>query len=589
LDNIVGFMDKIVALIFISLLSCSSSQFEESHEIANQVKMKVESISNENWRVTYSLPEKVLGVYFYRQTNQFRKKEWRVLDTDLVIEHYENSEIIYSKTKKKFNEIIVEFAPYYKTTPKDYEFFQPFSDGGILFYTGHLLLQPMLKKTNSDDGINLNFNEHMPWTNMATLKPIKNGSIVVNGKINQGTLKWHDKNNKGTYVYFGNIKPLETEAFVAILDSGLPPWVIVKMREFLPKLFSVYSKGTQQKLSFKPVVYFNYKPTERIGTGYSGGTLPGLVQLTIEGTDWRKENNTNLKQIVKFLGHESAHFWNGQMFNNIESKAAWVHEGGADAFSYRALYKLGIINKKELWENYNNALSSCLMNLDGKALNSSEKSRSFRNYYDCGSTIMLMVESALLTKYGENSLFEFWEELLGVARKQNNQYDSSTFHSVLRDKFSQQKLSNMIKVLEGEDRESFLSLFKQMGSLVNLKVKNNNKNAPAYFLSKLNQRFFNTLMQKDCGGKVATSLSGKGIIVFGNKKCNAFKQKYDVISIEGVKLTQKTGNKGLLFAKKACKKKGKVRLGLYRSSKFLFVPCKENDVRLNNWFEFIKN
>jgi len=577
-----------VLYIFVLSISCSTSIVsKDSQKKRANVGITVKRTKRNSWLVHYKLPTPVKGVVFHRQTNQFRKNEWKILTPGLAFATIEKNESIYSPKGESFTEITVEFPSYYKHTPKDYEFFQPYSDGGILFYTGHLYLHPLQKVTlKSDNKFGFTFDEKKRWTPNLELYSFDSGNVVIQGKVNSGKVDWVDKSIRGTYVYFGNINPVTTKTMVAVLDSGTPKWITDTMRDFLPKLFLLYWKKTKQKLSFRPVVYFNYKATTMSGTSNSGGTLPGLVQLTVEGTDWAKKDQGNLEHIVWFLAHEAAHFWNGQMFNNIDDDAAWLHEGGADAFAYRSLYELGIIDKKSLWEKHNNALNVCILGLGENALNNSSKNRKFKNYYHCGSIIMFFVESALSKQ--AKDLFYFWEMLLEKSQASKNEYGRKDFHELLRDEFGEKKLSVLIEEMELKGHQNLGQFLSKLAITAGIKLEPKNKNASAKFLFKMKMKMLSNIMKADCNGRVDISGRAKGFLIGGKNECKTFKPgKYDAVGVGGVKF-RKTGYKPLYLAKKECREKGYMQLNIYNQKKPLKVPCEESHVEVFDWLELKK-
>jgi hypothetical protein len=359
------------------------------------------------------------------------------------------------------------------------------------------------------------------------------------------------------------------------------------MSDFLPKLFSYFESKTHQKLTFRPVVYLNYKPTIMSGYQNSGGTLPGLVQLTIEGEKWVQGNDFTLETVIKFLAHESAHFWNGEMFENVdEDGAAWLHEGGADAFAYRALFELGIINQKTLNQKYDNALNRCALKLKQKALNESSKTRQFGNYYDCGSTIMLLVDKALAKK--SKDIFDFWNKLLKNSASKNNQYGRIDFHQLLKNEFGEKELSQLIEELELKERDELQPLLAKLFNVAGSSFKNENKNATGEFLNEMKIDLLSRIMKADCNGLVDISGGGKGFLIGGKKQCKNFKStKYDVIGVEGIQFKEKNNQTIFHLAKESCEKREKIKLNLYQSPADLVVPCKGVQIEQLNWLEII--
>ena len=62
-------------------------------------------------------------------------------------------------------------------------------------------------------------------------------ATVVRGNLARGRTVWVDPDRDGTYVYFGTIEPLETDAMIAVVDPGLigpsPPNRVERRRVLL--------------------------------------------------------------------------------------------------------------------------------------------------------------------------------------------------------------------------------------------------------------------------------------------------------------------------------------------------------------------
>ena len=170
---------KTFVLIFVSFFyfSCSLTSSKKTEKVLINIK----SISKDLWEVSYTLPKLVKSVSFFRQTNQFREKNWQVIGKSLRIQKVANKEVLTSVDNKPFRNFKIQFKSYFKHTPKDYEFFQPFSDGGIIFYTGHLYLENK-------------------WSSEITIMAKNDKNIVIMGNVYKSKASWLDHRNKGTYI-----------------------------------------------------------------------------------------------------------------------------------------------------------------------------------------------------------------------------------------------------------------------------------------------------------------------------------------------------------------------------------------------------
>lgn len=350
------------------------------------------------WRVTYQLPEAVTRVYFYR-VGSLPRDAWQWGNPDLQLgqtnsgQHY-----VESQTGQPFAELTVDFASDQRTTPKDYELNFAFSDGAELLYTGHLLLSPTPEaKVDHQFTFNTAADRH----------------IIVAGERRQQKHQWLDQELRGTYVYFGQQTPVQGAQMLGVVDPGLPPWVQEKLQQYLPQLFDFYAAKTGISLDFTPVIYFTFSDTELAGTQYSGGTLPGLIQLHLTGQDWHAASPENLNGLLLFLAHEAAHLWNSQLIqSDPRTEHSWIHEGGADAFAVRALVHLGVWSDKQAQQAQEGHVNTCLDGLQGHAITDHDGHRNFSVYYACGATIAWLSERALQQQRSAADLFDLWRDLM---------------------------------------------------------------------------------------------------------------------------------------------------------------------------------
>src|SRR5690606_4198969 len=142
---------------------------------------------------------------------------------------------------------------------------------------------------------------------------------------------------RGTYVYIGSIVPVASPDVRPVVDPGRPDCVEARTREGVPTLFALYCGRLRGSPATRPWPCCDYKPGPPRSYESGGGTLPGLIQLGVQGAAWERESLGALQQLMHFLGHESAHLWNGELAHYAGTEDAWMHEGSGDALAERAL------------------------------------------------------------------------------------------------------------------------------------------------------------------------------------------------------------------------------------------------------------
>ena len=365
----------------------------------------------DSWRATWQLAAPARALRFERPATGFRREHFEVLTPGYALARDGEHEVLRTDGEPA-STIAVRFREFARHLPKDYEFFQKFSDGSVAIYTGHLLAK-------QDDVLIRNFR----------FEPRAGEHIVSGGKLHTAPVAWTDDSGQGTYVYFGSIVPVESRDTISIVDPGLPDWLETRTREALPRLFDLYARRLGAKLPDRPTVLFSYKPSDQSGYYSSGGTLPGLIQLGIEGTGWPTESDEGLLQLFHFLAHEAVHLWNGQIVHYPAEAQAWMHEGSADGLAERALLDMAVMDEARFLRYQTDALNQCRRGLGTEPLETAAKRGQFELYYSCGNALALLTEKAT-----GRDLFAFWNALIARALAQpGHHYDAGDYYALLGD------------------------------------------------------------------------------------------------------------------------------------------------------------
>lgn len=267
-----------------------------------------------------------------------------------------------------FDRLTLELPVHVHEPEKDYEPFIPLSGGGVLVFTGQL-------EVDGDE------RPAMPWT----FVPAPGEGVVVPGAAARGPLRWAGVEG-GTYAAFGPAAPQEGARFLAVVDRGLPPWLLAETRALLPRLFDHYAAALGQELPARPTVLLAYGDDPHPGTiSMGGGTLEGALQLVVRlGERRRAVRDARVEETLRgILAHEAAHLWNGHLARNTGPD--WLHEGGADLLAWGALRKLGLLEPAAFEERLAGAASRCLL-LRGEG--PLERDR-VKARYACGAVVEL--------------------------------------------------------------------------------------------------------------------------------------------------------------------------------------------------------
>ena len=354
-------------------------------------------------RATYRFSEPVQVARFRRPENHgLRSLYWHVtpgagggpdpdhsLDGDLGFSSADGS---------SFREVVIDI-PKYARESADYDVFDPFTDGSTLLYTGHFDVIPMIcRHASSCDPKDLE--EAAPnETNRFMLVPRTTEHLSSSKALCESARRDSTATARGNWACFGNIAPVQSPQLLAVLDPGLPSWLRTKLGELLPSIFTYYAGRTGQTLHPLPTVFLNFQPASgRQGGRHRGGdaasAMCGCRSTSGRSTSTKRARSPSSASAYLFA-HEGAHLWNDQMFPQDGETNDWMHEGGADAFAFRAMLHFGVITRERYEEELSEALSTCLLALDGRPVRELGDRGRYEAYYPCGSTIGLWTEAAL--------------------------------------------------------------------------------------------------------------------------------------------------------------------------------------------------
>ncbi len=395
------------------------------------VEITVEHQPVDAWHVTYRFAEPVREARFRRAGYGLRARYWRVVrPAHVQIDHGPEGDVGFSSSDgKSFAEVELDI-PSYAHESNDYTLFDTFTDGSVLVYSGHFDVKPMVcRRPRCDRG---ELEEAAPnETNQFVLVPRANEKVVLRGVATAGPARW-SSDGEGAWAYFGGIVPSPSAQLVTLLDPGLPAWLTAKLQQLLPAIFLFYADRTGQALHPEPVVYLNFNPLPSDGgIGIGGGTRTGSIQLLVDlGKRYvHEESPRHVERIAFLLAHEGAHLWNNQMFPQDDDQNDWLHEGGADAFAFRAMRHFAVVTQAGYEEELSEALSTCLLALDGKPVDAMIHHGRYEAYYPCGSTIGLWTEAAVRQTHPTFDLFDFWAQLFLHAP--HHHYDAALYYQTL--------------------------------------------------------------------------------------------------------------------------------------------------------------
>jgi hypothetical protein len=461
------------------------------------IRIEPPAAADARWRVTYRFVQPVSKLDFARQS-AFDRSAWRE-ETDA------------SRPRKTITlSVPVDFSH----PQKDYQLFQRFSDGSVLLYTGH-------------------FTPAAVESPRFVLTPRRGEHLVIDGRVFQRRTSWVDKAGEGTFVYFGNLRPVETPHMIAVIDPAVPAWLSKRLREGVPQLFADYAALTGFKLEQRPTVFFSFEAArDPNSTTWAGGTLPGVIQLHVEAAADAKEDRALLERFFKFLAHEAAHMWNGQLFKGPEHDQSWMHEGGADAFAWRAMRRANLLDDRELNDRQTADLNQCLATIGAEAVDETESKGNFSAVYSCGSALAWFTDIAVRRSGQGDDLHTFWRALLRAASERDNHYDEALYFDVLRQKadasavqfvddFVHRPMSDRVERLTTAFRDQGVTLEPRPAEMPQEQRQNWSQNALVM------------VMRGDCRGRASVRRASGKMILAGRSDCATLTSEIAVDRVEG--------------------------------------------------------
>lgn len=463
----------------------------------------LERASDTTWRATWHLTAPATGLRFERPASGFRRDAFAIRTPGFSIRHDGDHEVLHTDGAP-VREIVVEFTDEQRELPREYEFVRRFTDGSVAIYTGHLVARPVTQGDASCDSC---------WIRRLRIEPSAGARVVVGGRAHAGAVDWTDTTGQGTFVFVGDIDPVETASVIAIGDPGLPQWVDARWRETLPRIFDLYGARLGASPATRSMVLFDYRPTGPAGHYYTGGVLPGLIQLGLTSRGWEQQSPEALAQVVRFLAHEAAHVWNNGIVRGPSPEDPWMHEGSADAMADRALLAFGLADEGQFLAAQTEALNSCRAGIGARSIRAIGRHATLP--YVCGNVLALIAESTLRAR-GTADLFDLWRGIIAAARDGDGRYAYDTWLETWR-----------ALGASGDDVVQFRRLIEASAhpdSLVAaLAVRGvrivTDTAPPASYRVALGRDALMVLMMEDCNGRVSFNQAPEGLLVARDLRC----------------------------------------------------------------------
>lgn len=283
----------------------------------------------------------------------------------------------------------VRFTPFTRDLIADYDPALVFTDGSVALYSEQFDAFPYESAAAA---------ARLPIDLAATDVPLSrtratfrddNGRVLHAGRrVPSVTIDDDD----GSYILFGPLQPIVTDAMTAIVDPQLPAWVRATLGRSVPDILARYTRALGPAPGPKPTIIASWAgPTPGV-TSMGGSVLPGIVTMAYEGSGVTQETPQARSYGLWFIAHEAAHFWLGQAVRYQYSREAWIYEGGADLIAFRTVAE---VDPAYDWRGaLNQSIADCASLATNRGIASAEDRNEQRAYYACGAVFGLVAEAA---------------------------------------------------------------------------------------------------------------------------------------------------------------------------------------------------
>lgn len=197
-------------------------------------------------------------------------------------------------------------------------------------------------------------------------------------------------NSAGTYGLYNVAGAVDHGGMSTVVDPGMPAWLAADIRTFTPQLLDRYRQQLGSPGDLRPTVLASWAGADRTGASLNGGVLKGLVLMRISGQAATRQSAPLRALAYRYVAHESAHFWLGQLVNYDRLADNWIVEGGADLLAIRALAASDpAYNARAALQK---SLDDCLTASRKGGLASSSDRQDYQVKYDCGAILSLVAE-----------------------------------------------------------------------------------------------------------------------------------------------------------------------------------------------------
>ena len=366
------------------------------------------------WTAEYEMDRDAPVWAFFRSSlisetrRPWRLQQWRVLTPGVVLERIGDRDVLRAADGGPVpRRVKIAFTPRSENLEADYGVLV-FTDGSVALPSGQFDVFPLASPTAVSD-VPADLNGY----------PLETGPAVVTWRDRAGPVLFRGRRvaeateaEADTYVLFGEADIVEGERLTTVADPGLPAWIGEAIEDFAPRMADYYARRLGPGQSAKPTIMMSWAGPTPGRTSMGGSVMPGLIVMSFDGVGVVQPSPEVLGMARWFIGHESAHFWLGQVVRYEYARDAWITEGGADLMAIRALGEID-----PAWDaraELQKEVDDCIR-LARQPVAEAAGRGEHRANYACGAVFALAAEAAQKRATG-GDWFDFLKPLIDASR-----------------------------------------------------------------------------------------------------------------------------------------------------------------------------
>ena len=366
------------------------------------------------WTADYQLDRDAPVWAFFRSAlidgsrRPWRLEQWRVVTPGVVLERAGNYDILRAVDGGPVpRRVGIAFTPRSENLEADYAVLA-FTDGSVALPSSQFDVFP-LDSVAAAEAVPQDLNGYPLETEpaMVTWRD-RAGPILFRGeRLPEATAADAD-----TYVLFGQAGLVESERLVTVIDPQLPDWIGGALQDFAPRVADIYTARLGPGQTDRPTIMVSWAGPTSGMTSMGGSVMPGLIVMRFEGVGVLEPSTRVLGAARWFIGHESAHFWLGQVVAYERARDAWITEGGADLMAIRML--AGLDPEWDARGELQKEVDDCIRLADEPVAEAAGRGE-HRALYACGAVFALAAEGAQRLATG-GDWFDFLKPLIDANR-----------------------------------------------------------------------------------------------------------------------------------------------------------------------------